>query len=103
MDVLDYCKGMEMELTAWKAKLYDLTRKVDKLPSGDKQRMLASVEDLHILVTEFEDRIGKLRTECPSEWSPQKNEIEGAHVNMRSKFEQTMNQIGKAAPVSIPG
>ena len=31
MDVLDYCKGMEMELTAWKAKLYDLTRKVDKL------------------------------------------------------------------------
>jgi len=103
MEVLDYCKGMEMELTAWKAKLYDLTRKVDKLPSGDKQRMLASVEDLHILVTEFEDRIDKLRTECPSEWSPQKKVIEGAHVNMRSKYEQTMNQIGKAAPVSIPG
>lgn len=103
MDVLDYCKGMEMELTAWKAKLFDLTRKVDKLPSGDKQRMLGNVEDLHILLTEFEDRIDKLRTECPSEWSPQKKNIESAHVDMRSKYEETMKSIGKGAPVSVPG
>ncbi len=103
MDVLDYCKGMEMELTAWKAKLYDLTRKVDRLPSGDKQRMLGNVEDLHMLATEFEDYIQKLRNECPSEWGSQKKEIDHAHVNMRSKYEETMEEIGKAAPVSIPG
>ena len=103
MDVLDYCKGMEMELTAWKAKLYDLTRKVDKLSSGDKQRMLGNIGDLHNLLTEFEDRIEKLKTECPSEWSPQKTEIEEGHVDMRSKYEETMAEIGKAAPVSIPG
>lgn len=103
MDVLDYCKGMEMELTAWKAKLYDLTRKVDRLPSGDKQRMLGSVEDLHMLVTEFEDHIQKLRNECPSEWGSQKKAIDDSHVNMRSRYEETMEQIGQAAPVSIPG
>ena len=103
MDVLDYCKGIEMELTAWKAKLYDLTRKVDKLPSGDKERMIGNVEDLHILVTEFEDRIEKLRNECPSEWGPQKSEIDGSHVNMRSRYEETLEEIGKAAPVSVPG
>ena len=103
MDVLDYCKGMEMELTAWKAKLYDLTRKVDKLSSGDKQRMLGSVEDLHIIVTEFEDRIETLRNECPTEWSPQKKDMDESHVNMRSKYEYTMAEIGKAAPVSIAG
>jgi hypothetical protein len=103
MDVLDYCKGMEMELTAWKAKLYDLTRKVDKLSSGDKQRMLGSVEDLHIIVTEFEDRIETLRNECPTEWSPQKKDMDESHVNMRSKYEETMAEIGKAAPVSIAG
>ena len=103
MDVLDYCKGMEMELTAWKAKLYDLTRKVDKLPSRDKQRMLGTVEDLHIIVTEFEDRIANLRNECPTEWSPQRTEIEEAHVNMRSKYDETMDVLGKGAPVSIPG
>lgn len=103
MDVLDYCKGMEMELTAWKAKLYDLTRKVDSLSSGHKQRILGNVGDLHNLITEFEDRISTLKTECPSEWSPQKEEIEGSHVDMRSKYEETMAEIGKAAPVSIPG
>lgn len=103
MDVLDYCKGMEMELTAWKAKLYDLTRKVDRLPSGDKQRMLGNVEDLHMLVTEFEDHIEKLRNECPSEWGAQKKDIDDSHVNMRAKFDATMGEIGKAAPVSIPG
>ena len=103
MDVLDYCKGMEMELTAWKAKLYDLTRKMDRLSSGDKQRMLGSVEDLHIFVTEFEDRIEKLRNECPTEWSPQKKDMDDAHVNMRSRYEDTMAEIGKAAPVSVPG
>ncbi len=103
MDVLDYCKGLEMELTAWKAKLYDLSRKFDNLPSGDKQRMLGNVEDLHIFIAEFEDRIVKLRNECPTEWGTQKKEIDDSHVNMRSKFEETMDEIGKAAPVSIPG
>lgn len=103
MNVLDYCKGIEMELIAWKAKLYDVTRRIDRLPSGDKQRMLGSVEDLHIVLSELEERIERLRTECPSEWSPQKKQIDDAHVNMRSKYEETMNEIGKAAPVSIPG
>jgi len=26
-ELVDYCKGMEMELIAWKAKMFDLTRK----------------------------------------------------------------------------
>jgi len=36
MNVIDYCKGMEMELIAWKAKIYDLTRKVDSLDAKKK-------------------------------------------------------------------
>ncbi len=103
MDVKDYCRGVEQELTAWKAKLYDLTRRVDRLGSAEKEKVLQNVEDLHILVTEMGDRIDQLRNECPTEWSPQKKEIDGAHVDMRSKYEETMEFIGKAAPVSIPG
>ena len=37
MNVIDYCKGMEMELIARKAKVYDLTRKVETL--GPKERI----------------------------------------------------------------
>jgi hypothetical protein len=103
MDVKDYCKGMEMELTAWKAKLYDLTRRVDKLGTAEKEKVLANVEDLHMLVTEMSDRVEQLRNECPTEWTPQKKEIDESSVDMRGKYEETMEYIGKAAPVSIPG
>jgi hypothetical protein len=49
------------------------------------------------------DRVVKLKTECPSDWSPIKKEIDQGSVNMRGKYEDTMEYIGSAAPVSIPG
>ena len=103
MDVQDYCKGMETEMTAWKAKLYDVMRKVDKLGSAEREKVLPNIEDLHMLLEEMADRVEKLRTECPSDWSPVKKEIEGGSVDMRGKYEDTMEYIGKASPVSIPG
>jgi hypothetical protein len=103
MDVKDYCKGMEMELTAWKAKMYDLTRKLDKLPGHAKEKVLGHVGDLNNLVTELSDRVDELRHECPTEWSGYKQKIESGHIDMRAKYEETMKEIGAAAPVSIPG
>ena len=103
MDVMDFCKGLETELTAWKAKLYDMNERIDKLGSADKEKALGHFGDLKIALAEMEDRIQALKTECPSEWNPQKKEIEDAHVDMRGKYEETMEEIGKAAPVSIPG
>ncbi len=103
MDVMDYCKSVEQELTAWKAKLYDLTRKVDRLPGASKEKVLANIEDLHIIVAELDQRLDTLRNECPTEWGPVKKEIDEAHINMRGKYEETMAFIGTAAPVSIPG
>ncbi len=103
MDVKDYCKGMETEMTAWKAKLYDVMRKVDGLGSAEKEKVLPNIEDLHMLLNEMADRVEKLKTECPSDWSPMKEEIEGGSVDMRSKYEDTMDYIGKASPVSIAG
>ncbi len=103
MDVLDYCKNMETEMTAWKAKFYDVMRKVDKLGTAEKEKVLPNIQDLNILLEEMGDRIEKLKTECPSEWSPMKDEIDEGTVNMRAKYEETMEYIGKAAPVSIPG
>ena len=103
MDAIDFCKGIEMELTAWKAKIYDAIRKVEKLSSGDREKVLPNIQDIHIIVTELEDKIEALKTECPDEWSLQKKDIDDAHKDMRSKYEETMEFIGKAAPVSIPG
>ncbi len=103
MDVMDYCNGVRTELTAWKAKLYDLTRKLDKLGTAEKEKILPNVQDLHIFMEDMEGRIKKLETECPTEWSPDRKDIDDAHVDMRGKYEETMEQIGKASAVSIPG
>jgi hypothetical protein len=103
MEIKDYCKGVESELTSWKAKLYDINRKIEKLPGHAKDKVLGNIGDLNNLLTEMEDRIEKLRNECPTEWSPVKKEVDDAHIDMRAKYEETLNYIGQAAPVSIPG
>lgn len=103
MDVMDYCKSMETEMTAWKAKLYDTMRRVDKLGTADKEKVLPNIEDLHMLLKEMQQRVDQFKHECPTEWTPVKKEIDGGTVDMRSKYEETMEAIGKASPVSIPG
>lgn len=76
MELKDYCSNLSVELTAWKAKAYDIVRRLDKLSSGDKAKVIDQVRDLHILVEELENRIERLSKECPSEWSPDQLEIE---------------------------
>ena len=103
MNVQDYCKSMETEMAAWKAKLYDVMRRVDKLGTKEREKILPNIEDLHMLLQDMTDRVENLRTECPSDWSPIKGDIEEGTIDMRGKYEETMEYIGKYAPVSIPG
>lgn len=75
MDVKDYCRNVEMELISWKARLYDAVKKVDQMPTGSKQRLRDQIDGFHILMTELDDRIDQLHTECPTEWNPQREAI----------------------------
>ena len=76
MDVKDYCKTLEAELTVWKAKVYDIIARLDKVSSGEKEKVIGQVRDLHALFVELDDRISRLKRECPTEWGPDKIEIE---------------------------
>ena len=71
MEVKDYCRNMEMELTSWKAKLYDVIRKFDNLSTGEKQNTYEDVAELHMLMSALEDRLDSLRNSCPTDWSPE--------------------------------
>lgn len=93
MDVKDYCKNVEMELTAWKAKLYNIMRQMDKLPTGDKQRMYEKVNGLHIIMTELDDRLDSLRTACPTEWSPERQKIKGKIVDLGERYEEAAEAV----------
>lgn len=103
MEVTDFCSGMEIELTAWKAKLFDTICKADQLGSAEKEKAMASLNDIKIIVADMEAKIQELKNECPSEWSPQKKDIDEGTVDLRSKYEETMAFIGKSSPMSIPG
>jgi len=103
MDVKDFCNAIESEMTSWKAKLYDAMRKVDRLGTAEREKVLGNIQDLNMLLDEMSSRVDQLRTECPSDWSPIKKDLDQGNIDMRSKYEETMEYIGKAAPVSIPG
>ena len=104
MDVKDYCSNVDMELTLWKAKIFDAIRKADQLGSADLEKVLPNIQDLKMVITELEDRIHQLRTECPLEWKPIRDEIEGAKGNLTNTYDEVIDYIGgRAAPVDVPG
>jgi hypothetical protein len=89
MEIKDYCKGVDMELTIWKARLYDVISKMDRLPTGDKQRMFGEVNGLHMVMADLDERIEKLRTECPTEWKPEREEIRAGFSNLNNRYNDT--------------
>jgi hypothetical protein len=86
MEIYDYCRNVDMELTVWKARLYDVINKIDSLPTGSKQRMYEEINGLHIVMTELDDRIKKLRTECPVEWRPAQEDINVRLSGLSSRY-----------------
>ena len=104
MEVKDYCSNVDMELTVWKAKIFDAIRKADQLGSADLEKVLPNIQDLKMVITEMEDRIHNLRTECPLEWKPIRDEIEGVKGNLTNTYDEVIDYIGgTAAPVDVPG
>ena len=76
MELQDYCQNVQEELTGWKAKVYDVMYRLDKVDTGDKGKIVSQVNDLHIIVQELSDRIAQLERECPTEWQPARDEIQ---------------------------
>ena len=88
MDVKDYCKNVDIELNAWRAKLYNVMRQMDNLPAGDKQRINEQVNGIHLIMNELDERIDQLRTKCPTEWGPEKSEIKGKITEMEDQYDE---------------
>ena len=91
MEIKDYCKNVDRELTQWQGKIYDVVNKIDSLPTGNKQRMFEDVNGLHIIMAELGDRIDKLRTECPISWEPEKEDASFHDPKFNYNFNDTAN------------
>ena len=92
MEVKDYCRNVEMELTLWKSKLYDVIRKMDSAPTGAKEKVYEDINGLHILLTELEDRLDSLRTSCPTELRLQE-EIKVKLGALENRYKETSNVL----------
>lgn len=71
MEINDYCKNVEMELSQWMHKFSDVVGKFDSMPTSTKQQFYEEVNGLHIVLTEMSDRIEKFKTECSLSWEPE--------------------------------
>lgn len=96
MDIQSYCDNVGIELTGWKARLYDVVRKFDNLNTSQKEKVAPIVQDLHMTLQELSDRIDKLARECPTEWNPKKSEIEGIMSNLRDGWESAWDTMSGA-------
>ena len=99
MKARNCCKTMEAELTAWKANVYDIARKLEELPGGEKEKILPNIEDLHILISEMDQRLDQIRDNCTPETGiddikTDRDKFDKSLSTLRMKAEDAMQGLG---------
>jgi hypothetical protein len=99
MKARNCCKTMQAELTAWKANVYDIVRKMEELPGGERERILPNIEDLHMLISEMDDRIENIEDNCTPETGiddirTEKEEFDKHLATLRVTAEEAMRGLG---------
>ena len=78
MATREYCSSVAEELEYWSTRLHALSCKFNGVPSIDKYKVLPHIEELHILMTEVDDRICEVMTSCSTVESLEEEEIRPA-------------------------
>lgn len=83
--VAHYCKGLEMELNTWKARLYDV------LASDKSDDLVDTMNLIKSTVKELEAIASEMQQTCPSSLSDQEkligNKLEDLRVNYTKALE----------------
>lgn len=100
MDVSSYCEMISNQLTGWKASIYDIILAAEKLGQEDKRVVQPMIRSLNRIVEELNRNIADLKAQCPSEWSPRKQEIDSGMVDLKQNFEQLSERLQSLLPES---
>ena len=95
MDAKSYCDSVGIELTSWKAKLYDVIRKTESLADDDKEKIQAALSEFHDIVDDLNKRIEWLSNECPVDWVGPKEEIEDKISLMNDRWKKVWGVLGE--------
>jgi hypothetical protein len=69
MKMREFCNTLSTELADWRARLYGVISHVETLPALDRQYFAPDVSALRALISEIEDSVRELKTECPVDFS----------------------------------
>ena len=97
MLAINCCKTMEAELTAWKANVYDIARKMEALPGAEREKIFSNIEDLHILIAEMDARIDQIRENCSPETC-----IDDIRTD-KEKFDTSLSKLRVTAEEAMRG
>ena len=87
MDVNSFCGMMQSEINALKARVYDITRTVEKIKDKKKKRQASQLAGLHALIDHLSELTRKLENECPLDWSKEREEIEEKKAELIEKID----------------
>jgi len=93
MQVKDYCKAMLAEVTAWKEKLEAMKKVADTYGTAQKEKILPLIGQLEQEVTTAQMRVDQLEKECPSDWSPLRNELDDLFGTIGSSVNRAWREL----------
>lgn len=93
MEVKEYCESLAGELIGWKARMYDVVRQLDKMSTGEKEKIVPEVYEIHAIIEELNDRIERLQRECPTQWTPDEIEMNERSTVLRLKLEKIAETV----------
>jgi hypothetical protein len=89
--VQSYCKGVEMELNIWKARLYDILADAPK--AEDKAGFEDTLNLIKSTVREIEMLNNQLSSECSLDIAAQEKAVGGKLALLRSKYTEALSVI----------
>lgn len=99
MKAVNCCRLMEMELTSWKAIIYDIVRRMERLPNSQKEKIRSHIEDFHMLIEDLDARVEDMRESCTPDTpinaiQTEKDEFAHNLHSLRVKAENALEMLG---------
>ncbi len=95
MDAQSYCHTVTHELTAWKAKIYDVIRRSEKLPAKQQKKVAPVIGDLNAVVDDIEARLERLSRECPAEFGAERGDIQSKMGAVQHAWKRVWGAMGE--------
>jgi hypothetical protein len=89
----DYCANIVEELEVWSGRLHELSGKIDRVPSIDKYKLYPLIEELHIIMTEMDDRVCDAMTSCSTVEGLHEKEVAGLTGGLNTKLNTDKNVL----------